>query len=146
MPTYKIVNPSTGESFDLEGDTPPTPEETAAILQEMAPAPVGRDNILQSAAQLAHSSVRGIRGLAVGAGRLIDAPRSNYVNANTLGAPEPTSFSQGLEAASAATKPGYKPLPQDVVPAMIGEVAATAPALAAAAGAAGPGLVAQMGS
>jgi hypothetical protein len=89
----------------------------SSIPPNVQDAMISREGI-QKAAQVVTTPIRGMRGLGVGAERLIsgDAP------------------SQALDRSAAAVKPGYIPQPGEKLGAFAGEMAATAPIFEAAGG------------
>lgn len=104
-----------------------------------AGAPSDEPGILQKAAQLVTTPIRGMRGAGVGAELLLNKAFDKD-STNTFGAPDPQSFSQIAERAAEATKPGYVPKYGERAGAAAGEIIATAPVMSATAGG---GLMAQ---
>lgn len=73
MPTYRITDPSSGRTFRLTGDSPPSEQEIAGIFASMGgpakPEPAG----WRSAADAA---LRGVGAVGRGIGAVMDVPRS----------------------------------------------------------------------
>lgn len=63
MPTYRITDPSSGRSFRLTGDSPPSEQEIEGIFSSMRPEPSGWGSALDSALRVGRAGVRGVQGL-----------------------------------------------------------------------------------
>lgn len=97
-----------------------------------APAPA-EPSLLQKTAQALTMPIRGFKGLGVGAELLAEKALGKN-SSNTLGAPDPKSIGEIADRAAAATKPGYEPKYGERAGAAVGEMAATAPLMAATGG------------